>query len=856
MDTAHWNRVKELFEQALEKPQTNRLEFLREQCAEDSATFVEVKDLLSADERPHSILEGPAVDALDLPDGFLAEGTRIGVYKIVRGIGQGGMGAVYLAERADGHFRQQVALKIIKRGMDSVEILKRFEAERQILAQLHHPHIARLLDGGLTDDGLPYFTMEYVDGHPIHEYCDTHRLSVTERLRIFQTVLSAVQYAHQNLVVHRDLKPGNLLITGDGAVKLVDFGIAKVVGGEHDFDALTALTQTGMRAMTPGYASPEQVRGEPVTTASDVYSLGVVLFELLTGKSPYLNTGGSLKKLEEAICDTAPDKPSRALSRVEQAVTNTTTDTIEKISHLRDDEPRRLRKTLAGDLDTICLKALRKEPERRYQSVEQLADDIERFLTARPIHARPDSFSYRAGKFVKRNLIAVSATALVVAGIVTLVAFYTSRLEHERDNAQQEAEKAKQVTALLTSFFEEADPNLSKGEEITAREMLDQATDRIESELADQPEIQGEMLNVIGNVYIKLGDYDVAKDVLFRALAVQQIAPGKFSSEVALTLHDLGTIYYNLGVYDSCEIYYQQSADIDKRLFGVNSKPYAIDVGDVAIAIRARGDFKRAEPMFRQALALKTELFGADDIEVAHTLNHLGRLLTFLGKNGEAEPLLRRGLKIRLDTYGPDHVEVVASRGSLASLLNDQKRYDEAYELYLTSFASIKKIMGDEHHYVGAILGSMGATRYRKGDYLAADTLYQEALRVLRKNLGDSHPNLSYSLDGLGLTYMKQGKLHEADSLLRQSLKLREDGFTREHWLTAVSEGSLGELLTIEGEYSEAEPLLLHSLTVLSEKYSEDNSHVQRTYRRLADLYLAQGDSSHAEMYLAKLTSN
>ena len=852
MDTAHWNRVKGLFERALEKPQENRLEFLREQCAEDSATFAEVSDLLSADERPHSILEGPAVDALDLPDGFLAEGTQIGVYKIVRRIGQGGMGAVYLAERADGHFKQQVALKIIKRGMDSAEILKRFEAERQILAHLHHPNIARLLDGGLTDDGLPYFTMEYVDGQPIHEYCDTHRLSVTERLRIFQTVLSAVQYAHQNLVVHRDLKPGNLLVTDDGTIKLVDFGIAKVVGGDSDFDVLTALTQTGMRAMTPGYASPEQVRGEPVTTASDVYSLGVVLFELLTGKSPYLNTGGSLKKLEEAICDTAPDKPSRALSRVEKA----DTVTLATISHLRDDEPRRLRKTLAGDLDTICLKALRKEPERRYQSVEQLADDIERYLSARPILARPDSFSYRAGKFVKRNVVAVSASVLVVTGIVTLVAFYTSRLERERDNAQQEAEKAKQVTALLTSFFEEADPNLSKGEEITAREMLDQATERIEDELADQPEIQGEMLNVIGNVYIKLGDYDVAIAILQRALNVQETTHGRRSAEVALTLHDLGTIYYNLGMYDSCEFYYQQSADIDKQLFGENSRPYAIDVSDIAVAIRMQGDFKRAEPMFRQALKLKSELFGEHDVEVAHTLNHLGRLLTFLGKYDEAEPLLRRGLKIRLDSYGPEHVEVVASRGALAGLLGNEKKYPEAYELYLQNLKTLRKLMGDEHHYVGATMGSLAAIEYRSGAYPAADTLYQEALRILRKNLDASNPNLSYSLDGLGLTYLKQGFTTKADSLLRLSLKLREDAFTRDHWLTAISEGSLGELLTVTGKYASAEELLLHSLAVLAKKYSEDNSRIQQTYQRLADLYLAQGDSSRAELYLAKLTSN
>ncbi len=505
MDTKRWNKVQNLFEEALELEEAKRPAFLKQACAGDSTLFDEVMSLLEADMNANSLLDGLALDAVDLAKEFNRVGQQFGPYRIVREIGSGGMGSVFLAERVEGEFEQKVAIKLIKHGMDSKEILKRFQSERQIMARLEHPNIARLLDGGVTPDGLSYFAMEYVDGKPIDQYCDHNKLSVKKRLELFQIICSSVQNAHRNLIVHRDLKPSNILVKKDGTIKLLDFGIAKVLtpetnGGQPKF---LTLTQTGAQIMTPEYAAPEQVKGEPVTTATDVYALGVILYELLTGQRPYRLQGRSPAEIERAITTSDPDKPSTVVKRKDQA----SETTPEKISELRGTEPSQLKRQLSGDLDNICLMALRKEPERRYSSPERFLDDVKRYLEGLPVIARKDTAGYRTQKFIRRHKTGLVAAVGVVIMIAIVVSFYTVQLKQERDRARLEATKARRVSDFLVDLFRVSDPSESKGKTVTARELLDSGAVRIKEDLIEQPEIQATMMNVMGEVYTSLGLY-------------------------------------------------------------------------------------------------------------------------------------------------------------------------------------------------------------------------------------------------------------------------------------------------------------------------------------------------------------
>ncbi len=417
MTLERWQQIEELFQLALEREAKERSAFLDEACTGDADLRREVESLLLYDENASSFMETPAFDAAsELLGDNQAEsmaGRAIGPYKVTREIGHGGMGAVYLAVRDDDEYQKQVAIKLVKRGMDTDGILRRFRNERQILANLDHQNIAKLLDGGTTDDGLSYFIMDHVEGLPIDVYCDSHKLPTVERLKLFRTVCSAVQYAHHHDVVHRDLKPGNILVTAEGVPKLLDFGIAKVLNPEPPFQTVES---TGLRPMTPDYASPEQVRGGTITPASDVYSLGVLLYELLTGHRPYRVKGRTPQEIERVICEEDPEKPSAAISGIEEAPradgTTRITLTPELVSATRDGQPEKLRRLLVGDLDNIVLMALRKEPERRYPSVEQFSEDIHRYLEGLPVLARKDTLWYRSAKFIKRNKASVISAAL------------------------------------------------------------------------------------------------------------------------------------------------------------------------------------------------------------------------------------------------------------------------------------------------------------------------------------------------------------------------------------------------------------------------------------------------------------
>jgi tRNA A-37 threonylcarbamoyl transferase component Bud32 len=447
MSPEQWTRLKDLFRVAIECDPAKRAAYLDEACADDTALRAEIESLLASHDHAENFIESPAfadaVKALTESPAETVAGRRVGSYRLIREIGRGGMGTVYLAERADEQYEKLVAIKVVRRGMDSEEILRRFYNERQILASLDHPNIARLIDGGTTEDGLPFLVMEYVEGVPVMDYCDQRRLTINERLRLFRTVCAAVQHAHQNLVVHRDLKPSNVLVTPDGTPKLLDFGIAKVLSPELS-TLTTEQTRTDLRILTPDYASPEQARGERLTTTSDVYSLGVVLYELLTGYRPYRSLNAPPHELARLICEQDPAKPSTTITNVEVVphvgdAGAQAASTSESVSLARDTQPDKLRRQLSGDLDNIILMALRKEPSRRYATVGQFSDDIGRHLDGLPVAARKDTFKYRAAKFVRRNRLGVAAACVValslLGGMLTTV-WQARAARREKANAE------------------------------------------------------------------------------------------------------------------------------------------------------------------------------------------------------------------------------------------------------------------------------------------------------------------------------------------------------------------------------------------------------------------------------------
>jgi serine/threonine protein kinase len=460
---ANWPKVKELFSEAVKLDPQERIPFLNQACAADENLRSEVLGLLSAHDSSGDFIQHPALvdvgfmvnDVSTDTNHSAVTGQHIGTYEIIRELGRGGMGAVYLASRADESFDKQVALKLIKRGMDSDAIIKRFVMERQILANLDHPNIARMIDGGTTEDGLPYFVLEYIEGTTITRYCDEHKLNTLERLKLFLQVCAAVQFAHQNLIVHRDLKPSNIIVTKDGTPKLLDFGIAKLLS----VDSALVETETIGRLFTPEYASPEQLRGLPITTTSDVYSLGVVLYELLSGHRPFSLASRSPEEIARMITASEPLKPSVVITRHE--ATPHTDDghrsiTPEGISRTREGNVDKLRRRLEGDLDNILLKALRKEPERRYASVQDLSADLQRHLTGLPVLAREDTFAYRAGKFIQRNKVSVAAAAVVAITLITatgVTSWQATVAKRERAKAERHFKEVRNLTNSFCSTF-------------------------------------------------------------------------------------------------------------------------------------------------------------------------------------------------------------------------------------------------------------------------------------------------------------------------------------------------------------------------------------------------------------------
>lgn len=843
LSPADWEAVQTLFADALERVPGERGDFLEVGCSARPELREEIESLLRAYDRAEAFLAEPGVAAV-LPSLLRPSllGRRVGAWRAVALLGRGGMGTVYLAERADGEFEQRAALKVVKRGMDTNAIMNRFLRERQILARLDHTNIARLLDGGVTDDGRPYFVMAHVEGAPITRYCDERGLEPTARIRLFLEVCRAVQYAHRNLVVHRDLKPSNILVTRRGQVKLLDFGIAKLIEGDGMAGA-TTLTARGIRPVTPEYAAPEHMRGDPVTTTADVYSLGAVLHELLTG---------------------------------------------ERVSGVGG---RRLK----GDLDTIVSAALHPEPDRRYPSVEALFEDLRRYLNGLPIQARPDSAAYRASKFVRRHLAGVAAfavVALVLAASTVTVVVENTETARERDRARLEATKARRVSEFLTGIFEVSDPNVSRGEEITARQLLEAGAARLRAELQDQPEVEAELSGVVAGVYEKLGDYDRATPLAVRSLELRRARGEPEGRDVVIALADLGRLRRLNGDYVLADSLLGEALALARRRPEAGPEPMAAVLDEIAllhwregeldladslhrealalrraedetdplaiaaslarlgVVARARGDIEAAEAYHREALALRREALGDQDRLVAESRKYLALVLHTAGRLEEAEVLYRQVLEFEERLYSGRHPELATTLNSLGSLLRQRGQFGEAEAMLRRSLTLRRELVGPEHQQVATALTNLAVLLASTGRPEAAVTAYEEALAINRRVFEPDHPAVATTLNNLGLTLRDQGRYGPAAARLREAIRIYESRLGPRHYFRAYPMNNLAGLHLWRGELAAADSVYREAHALMRETLPADHPDVAMVVLGLGEVAALSGRAEDAEPLL------
>jgi serine/threonine-protein kinase len=814
MTPEHWQQVKEILEAALDRDAATRPQYLDDACARNPVLRRDVEALLALEGEVDSFLEVPAFDLHDGESVPSLEGRVVDRYRIVREIGTGGMGRVFLAERADHAFEQRVALKVLKRGLDTEEIVGRFRRERQILADLEHPNVARILDGGTTEDGLPYLVAEHVEGTPIDLYCERMQLSVERRLELFCQVCDAVQFAHQNFVVHRDLKAANILIAEGGVPKLLDFGIAKILSPDGDDFHRTVA---GLHFMTPEVASPEQIRGERVTTASDVYSLGVLLYDLLTGKNPHTARGTSRAAVERAVREELPERPSLAASP-------------------------ELRRTLRGDLDNILLKALRKEPERRYGTARELADDIRRYLTDLPVTASGDAWSYRLPKLLKRHKVA----AISVAVIVSLAIAFTVAAVSLLSQTTRERQRAQRVSTFLEELLTLSDPGRARGEDLTVREALDNGRKRIFDGLEDEPELRAELMDTMARVYLSLGLYDDARDLFQEALKLRTQVLGRDDLLVAETLHGFADTMRSLGDTGATERLLRRALAIQRSRHAEDHPEYLKGLNNLAILYEEREDYHEAERLHREVLTTKRRILGPEDPEVAVTLHNLAKLLFLQGEYTEAEARYREALEIRERHHGAVSLEVARTLNGLASAVEALGRLDEAEELYRRSLEIRRKFYPEGHPEVAFTLSNLAMLLQDRGELDAAEPLFREALTTLEKFLPATHPSRAIVMRNLASLLTAEGKAVEAEQVARRAVEILRNGAEPGSWRVADAESVLGGALDALGRYEEATPLILGSYSLLQDLQGRDSPYTRQAFDRLTELYEHTGNGEQA----------
>ena len=651
-----------------------------------------------------------------------AAGQSVGAYTLISLLGEGGMGSVWLAERNDGRFERQVAIKFLRFSLAAGGGVERFKREGRILGQLSHPHIAELIDAGVTEKGEPYLVLEYVEGKPIDEYCDNRRLDVDARIRLFLDAADAVSHAHTSLIVHRDLKPSNVLVRNDGEVKLLDFGIAKLLGDDTGPAEATMLTLEAGAALTPQFAAPEQITGAPVTTATDVYALGVLLYLLLTGQHPAGGSTHSAADLVRAIVDTEPIRASVFVSAGPDSA---------EVAEGRGTTPDRLSRQLRGDLETIIGKTLKKNPAERYSSVAALADDLQRYLKHEPISARPDSLTYRANRFIRRNRLAVALTsvalvAVMAGGAGTLLQARTAR--RQRDAAIRERDRANRVTEFMTGMFKASDPTETNRQDVPVREVLDKASDEISTTLSKDPEVQSEMMSAIGNVYLNLGIYPQARKALEQAIKLGRATNGAADPGALRAMDNLGFVLLEQGQATEAENWERQALEIQRRVLGPNSPDTLDTMTNLAISLADQRRLPEAISLGREAMNGKQRVLGLEDRRTLSSMDNLAAALGMNGQLAESETLEAQTIGLEIKVFGQGD----------ARLLNS--------------------------------MNNQGDTLFYEGRFAEARAMWEQTRNTQLRVFGANHPETARSTYNLGCAAAHDGKIGQAFSYLDQAV--------------------------------------------------------------------------------------
>lgn len=821
---AEWHRVEEVFLSAVEHSAENRAAFLETACAGDTPLRADVEALLRSYEEAGDFMEQPAyqvnAEILVEESGALKIGESFGEYRILSLLGEGGMGEVYLAN--DATLGRKVALKLVRPGPGRADLFRHFRREEQILAGLTHPNIARLYGGAVTPDGVPYFVMEYVEGQRLDSYCETNRLTIRQRLELFRKICSAVSYAHQRLVIHRDLKPANIRVTPEGEPKLLDFGIAKLIDPQTESIGETTMTLQG--AMTPEYSSPEQVRGEGVTTASDIYSLGVVLYEVLTGQRPYRIKSRRPEEVARAISEEEPSRPSTALTKQNQS------------SVLLN--PRSLR----GDLDNIVLMAMRKEPSRRYASVAQFSEDIRRHSEGLPVVARKDTVGYRSAKFIRRHRVGVTAAVLVAMAIIAglIVALWEAR------KARTQRDVAQRINAFLQDMLGAAVPEV-KGIDVKVSDLLNEASTRAKTELARQPGVMADVLMTLGRTSLSLGQYDKAETDLRAALEASLNANGELHSTTATTMGWLGLALAYRGKAAEGEQISREAVDLQRKLH-----PHGhADLGVALYALGANLTYKNepnaALPILKEASELIKKHLGETHGYYITSLVLLAVAHEKAGDTDAAESLYGQAIDVGGRVEARYRIFLAQAQGFLGILLTNKAAYPAA-EIALRQSETIYREVfgGDTNSSVAAVKANLGWLYFLKGDYARAEEEARVALDLVRKYLGPEHSVTVNTLATLGLTLTRAGKAVEGESYLRETLAIRKKTLPPDSFAIPLTESALGECLTAQKRFAEAEPLLTDGYNGLKAKLGEQDARTLESLQRLAKLHEDRGKTDQA----------
>ena len=867
-----WQQSQRIFDHAITLPIDQRDEYIKNQCAGSEQLLELVNELLEADQPTQlhndNTLAVAVVDALDNleTDKFLS--LELDNYRLLKKIGQGGMGTVFYAERNDDSFHKKVAIKIMRAGFGSDDRQRRFITERQILADLEHPQIARLLDGGTTADDQPYVVMEYVDGQDIIKYADADQLSITQRLALFRECCAVIQYAHDHLIVHRDIKPSNLLIDQYGNLKLLDFGIAKMleVGTEQE------QTEQLSRLLTPSYASPEQVLGKPITTTSDVYSLGVLLYELLSGSKPYNHQELTPKEFENTLLNkmappvdswfdsSNPHIPDDFNPGAAAAARNSSAD--------------RLQKNLHGDLNSIVLKAMASEQQNRYHSAQALSDDIQRYLEGHPILARPATLTYKAIKLARRRTAAVivaMATVIFVVVFISMTILQSKRVARERDVALEQKQRAESVTSYLVDTYESFNPAATLGEQITARQVLNEGVKRLDEHL--QPELQVDLLQTMGKLYGHLGLYSESENLLLKALAIHdsnpdaepakrsqllqliartQVENGQYKTAInttqsAIQLRDpdgpdaklhqandlkiMARAHYNLENYDTAEKQYKQALDLLRETVGSNSQEVAITIKQLASSLRGEDAEQQADQLYQEALGILQQHFHGDHPSIAKTLLSLSHLHRRLGQLPSAESYATDAIVMFQRVYDEPHPDLAIALNSMGLIQKNLENYSLAAEYYIESLEIKRRLLGEQHPRVAMSLFNLAYLKYLYIDDLdGAEHDFREALKIGTNIWEYDHKNIYKFRASLGFVLSAKGQFDEAESLFRGCLEVLSNKQPAELYQADIAKinSHLANVLIQRGQVEQAKPLLDSSVPVLIAEYGMDDADTQR----------------------------